>query len=720
MSHGRTAVFAALWLLGVATAPPGHAADPTPGTLTYPPAPRAEVIEDYHGTRVADPYRGLEDLDAPATRAWVQAEANLTESYLSAIPQREAIRARLARLYDFDRTGIPFTAGGRYFFTSNSGHEEQSVLMVARELGGEASVALDPNALPQAGHPIVVGYVASRAGALLAYAVSAAGSDWTDWHIRDLATGEDLADVLRHGKYYQPVFTPDGRGLYYSAFPAPAPGKELSGEDAGDAVYYHVLGSDSASDRRVIGEAAHPDWQYQPFLSEDGRWLIVLAGEGEVGDKGVEDLYLIDLTAPAPTPVPVAQGFAAAYRYVGSDKGLLYFLTSLEAPNGRVMAIDPTQPERAHWHAVIGQGADAIDFTTPSVTLVDHQLIVRSLHDAHSRVRTYSLAGALRHEIQLPGLGSAAGFDGQAGDPETFYSFTNLVTPSAVYRYDFGSGRSTVVHRPHVAFDPGAFEQRQVFYRGKDGTRIPMLLAYRKGLNPRGDHRLLLYGYGGFGIASMPTFNPGRIAWLEMDAVFAMANIRGGGEYGEAWHRAGTLTHKQVVFDDFIDAAEWLIAQHYTSVAKLAIHGRSNGGLLVGACLTERPDLFGAAIAQVGVLDMLRFNRFGQGAGWQGDYGSPQDPQQFKALYAYSPVHNVREGVHYPATLVITGDHDTRVMPMHSFKFAAALQAAQAGPAPVLLAVDVASGHGGGETISQAVSQNADIYAFLLKNLAAH
>jgi prolyl oligopeptidase len=713
----RTIVLAALGLLGGTAGAPAAAATPA-ASLSYPPAPRGDVVDDYHGTRVPDPYRGLEDLDSPATRAWVQAEAELTERYFAAIPQRAVLRERIERLYDIEKSGIPFREGGRYFYTSNSGHQEQSVLMSARELGGAASVALDPNALPQAVHPVVIGYVASRDGGLLAYGVSTAGSDWTEWHVRDLATGQDLPDVIRHTKYYEPVFTPDGRGLYYSGFPAPKAGEELSTQDVGDAVYYHALGSDAASDRRLMGDASHPDWQYEPFLSEDGRWLVVLTGEGEVGDKGVEDLYLIDLHAGEPVALPVAHGFAAAYRYVGSDQGLLYFLTSLDAPNGRVIGIDPTRPQRERWRAVIAQGSDAIDFTSQAVTLVDHQLIVRSLHDARSRVRTYALDGTPRREVRLPGLGSAVGFGGHAGDRDTYYSFTNLVTPSTIYRYDLASDTSSVVHRSQVAFDPADYEQHQVFYRGRDGARIPLLLAYRKGTRAHGEHRLLLYGYGGFGISSLPSFNPARIAWLETGGVFAMASIRGGGEYGEAWHRQGTLTHKQVVFDDFIAAAEWLIAQHYTSVAKLAIHGRSNGGLLVGACLTERPELFGAAVAQVGVLDMLRFNRFGQGAGWEGDYGSPQDPGQFRALYAYSPVHNVRDGVHYPATLVITGDHDTRVMPMHSFKFAASLQAAQAGPAPVLLAVDVASGHGGGETVSQAIGQNADLYAFLIENLA--
>ena len=686
--------------------------------LKYPPAPRGTTVDDYHGTKVADPYRGFESLDSPATRAWTAAQAQLTQAYLAGIPQREQIRRRVAQIYDFERTGIPFAESGRYFYTDNSGQQEQSVLLSVAPLAGLPNVVIDPNILPAGNHPVVVGYVANRSATLLAYGVSSAGSDWTDWHLRDLASGQDLPDVLRHTKYYRPVFTPDGRGLYYSAFPPPKSGEELSAADLHNAIYYHALGSDGASDRRILGDGVHPDWQYEPFLSEDGRWLIVRAGEGEVGDKAVEDLYLVDTGASAPAPRAVTQGFGAAYVYAGTEAGLLYFLTSLNAPNGRVVAIDPLHPEQANWKNVIAEGADAIDLGDRSVTLVAHQLIVRSIHDAHSRVTVYGLDGARREEIALPGLGSANGFAGHAADSETFYTFTDLITAPTIYRYDFASRSSSVFRAPRVAYEAGAYEQRQVFYTGRDGTRIPMLLAYRRGANLQGDNPLLLNGYGGFGIPLLPRFDPATITWMEMGGVFAVANIRGGGEYGESWHRQGTLTHKQVVFDDFIAAAEWLIANHYTSTARLAIHGRSNGGLLIGACVTQRPDLFGAALAQVGVMDMLRFNRFGQGAGWEGDYGSPQDPQQFQALYAYSPVHNVRSGVRYPATLVITGDHDTRVMPMHSFKFAAALQAAQAGPAPILLAVDVASGHGGGETVSQAVSQDADMFAFLVKNLA--
>jgi len=686
------------------------------GALAYPPAPRGPVVDDYHGTAVADPYRWLEELDSPATRTWVEAQAKLTDGYLSAIARRATLSKRIATLYQFPKFGIPFRAGDRYFYTTNSGRQEQSVLRVAPGLTAAAVVAVDPNALTPAG--IVTGYVASHDGRLLAYGVSTGGSDWTEWRIRDLDAQRDLPDVLRFTKYYAPVFSRDGKGLYYSAFPAPQPGAELSTRDLDDAIYYHALGTAAGGERRVLYDRAHPQWQYRPHLSDDGRWLVVAAGEGQVGDKGREDLYLLDLTAAGPAPIPVVQGFEAAYVYVGADAGRLYFLTTLDAPNGRVIAIDPQHPGRAAWSTVIAQGSDAIDLTDRSVALVDHQLLVKSVHDARSRVMRYGLDGGARGEIALPGRGTAQGFGGRADERETFYSFNDLVTPPTVYRYDLESGRSTLWRRPRVAFDPRAFGQEQVFYPAKDGTHIPMLLAYRKGIRLDGDNPLLLYGYGGFGISSLPTFNAARIAWLEMGGVFAVASIRGGGEYGEAWHLQATRTHRQVAFDDFIAAAEWLIAQRYTSVRRLAIHGRSNGGLLVGACMTQRPDLYGAVIAQVGVMDMLRFDKFGQGAGWEGDYGSPDDPAEFRALYAYSPLHNLRAGVHYPATLVITGDHDTRVMPMHSFKFAAALQAAQAGRAPVLLDVELDSGHGGSETLTRAVALSADIYAFLARNLA--
>jgi prolyl oligopeptidase len=685
--------------------------------LTYPQATRGAVVDDYFGVAVADPYRWLEDLDSPATRTWVNAEASLTESYLASDPARRSIRARVAALYDFEKIGTPFREGGRYFYARNTGLQNQSVLLTTASLADQPAVALDPNRLSADGSLAVVGYVASRDDSLLAYGVSVSGSDWTEWHVRDLSTGKDLPEVIRNTKYYRPVFSRDGSGLYYSGFPAPRPGEELSARDVGNALYFHLIGTPTAADREVFRDSAHPSWQFEPHLSDDGRWLIVVAGDGEVGDTGLENIYLLDLSTPNSTVMPVAVGFDAAYIYVGADAGEVFILTTLDAPRGRVIAVDPSRPDRSHWKNVIVESRDAIDLTEPSVTLVDHQLIVRTVHDAHSQVRTYGLDGAPRREIALPGLGTARGFGGHSTDRETFYSFTDLITAPTVYGYDMESGRSTVFRAPKVAFNRTSLVERQVFYPGKDGTRIPMLLAYSKGLKLGGENPVLLYGYGGFGVSMLPTFNPSRIAWIEMGGVYAIANIRGGGEYGEAWHRQAIRSHKQVVFDDFIAAGEWLIAQRYTSARRLAILGGSNGGLLVGACVTQRPDLFGAAIAQVGVMDMLRFDLFGQGAGWVGDYGSPHNPDDFKALYAYSPVHNVHRGTRYPATMVITGDHDTRVMPMHSFKFAAALQAAQAGPAPVLLYVESSSGHGGGTTVPQAIDQSADIYTFLSENL---
>jgi prolyl oligopeptidase len=691
------------------------AAEPEP-LPPYPQARRDPVLDDYNGVKVADPYRWLEQLDSPETRDWVRAEAQLTDSYLEKIPVRQSIKQRLTELLNFEKFGMPFHKGHRYFYTHNSGLQQQSVLYVSPGLDGLPAIAFDPNALSTNGTLAIAGYVASPDGGILAYGVSQGGSDWTEWRFRDIALGKDLPDVLKWFKYYQPVFAKDGKALYYAAFPAPKPGEELRARDLAHAVFYHVLGTPQSNDRKLYERPDHPDWQFEPHLTGDGRWLLLRVGEGEVGDKGLENLYLLDLKSPGVISKPLAEGFDKNYIYLGADHGLLYFETTVAAPRGRVVAMDPSAPGSG-WQEVVPQGADSMDVDRGSVTLVDHQLIVRTLHDAASRVSIYGLDGRPRRQLALPGRGTAAGFGGEPDDKETFYDYTDPVTPPTVLRLDLETGASTVYRTPKMAFDTSVLESKQVFYPAKDGTRIPMTLVYKKGIKLDGMNPTLLYGYGGFGISLLPRFDTTRLVWLERGGIFAVANIRGGGEYGEEWHRQAIRAHKQIVFDDFISAAEWLIAQGYTSTPKLAIEGGSNGGLLVGACVTRRPDLFGAVLAYVGVMDMLRFDQFGQGAGWVGDYGVPHNPEDFKSLRAYSPYHNVIPGTRYPAILVITGDHDARVMPAHSFKFAAALQSAQAGPAPVLLRVRLSTGHGAGPTTSQVVTERADAYAFLMENL---
>jgi len=684
---------------------------------TYPQAKRDDTVDDYHGVKVADPYRWMEKLDSPETRAWVSAEARLTDAYLDKIPVRQSIEQRLTELLNFEKFGMPFHKGHHYFYTYNTGLQPQSVLYASDGLDGKPAVAFDPNALSTNGTVAIVGYVPSPDGAMIAYGVSQGGSDWTDWHFRDLASGHDLPDIIKWTKYYHPVFSIDSKGVYYSAFPAPPPGQELRARDLGNAVFYHALGTTATSDRKLYERRDHADWQFEPHLTGDGGWLVLRVGEGEVGDKGLENLYVIDLKAPDAAVTTLAEGFNINFVYVGADQGLLYFQTTLDAPRGRVIAIDPLKPAKADWKEVVQQGPDTLDVDSGSVTLVDHQLIVRSLHDVASKVTIYGLDGRQRREVTLPGRGTAGGFGGEPEDTETFFSFTDMATPPTIFQLDLESGASTVYRAPKVPFDTSVLETKQVFYPSKDGTRVPMTLVYKKGMALDGKNPTLLYGYGGFGISMLPHFDATRLVWLERGGIFAVANLRGGGEYGEEWHRQAIRAHKQIVFDDFISAAEWLIAKGYTSTPKLAIEGGSNGGLLVGACVTQRPDLYGAALAYVGVMDMLRFDQFGQGAGWVGDYGVPHNPADFKSLRAYSPYHNVRPGTRYPAILVITGDHDTRVMPAHSFKFAAALQFSQAGPAPVLLRVRLSTGHGSGATTSQLVAEKADAYAFLMENL---
>ncbi len=688
----------------------------TSAALLYPNAPRGPIVDEHFGTLVADPYRWLEDLDSSATRAFLTAQDQLTQRVLQDLPAREGFRQRLQALYHYVRYGTPFTAGGTVFYTVNTGLQNQAVLYRSDAQNQAPQPALDPNTLSADGHSVVIGYVPNHDGSRLAYGVSEAGSDWTEWRIRDLASGQDLPDRLRHTKYYAPVWSRDDSALYYSAFPAPKAGEELAAEDLDNAVYTHVIGQVSAADQRLFGDRDHPDRQYQLALSEDGKYLILSIGEGEVGDKGLEDILLLDTSTYAATPI--ATGFGAAYVYAGSDEGLLYFVTTDQAPNGRVIAVNPNQPERTNWREIVPESArEAITVSEPAVSVIGHQLIVQRLHDAHSAVAIYDLAGHLRQTIKLPGAGSVSGLIGRATDASAYFGYTDPLTPLTVYRYDVAHNQVTRLRTPHLPFDPTAFVSEQVFYPGMDGTRIPMTLVHRKGLQLNGKNPTLLYAYGGFGIPELPHFSADRIAWLEKGGLYAVANIRGGGEYGESWHRAAIKEQRQVAFNDFQAAAEWLIAQRYTQASRLAIQGASNGGLLMGTSITQRPALYGAVIAKVGVMDMLRFDRFGQGAGWTGDFGSPQQEAEFRALLRYSPVHNVRNQVAYPATLIVTGDHDTRVYPAHSFKFAAALQAAQSGPAPILLVLEKASGHGGGPNVSQAIAQNADIYAFLWKVL---
>lgn len=679
--------------------------------LRYPAAPRTDLVEEHFGVRVADPYRPLEDLDAPATREFVRAQDALTTRYIGELPGRAAARRRLTELYRFERFGTPFTAGGTLFYRRNTGLQNQSVLYRARADGSGARVVLDPNRLSQDGHLAVVGYAPSRDGRYLAYGVSVSGSDWTEWRIRDLRSGRDLPDRLANTKYYEPVWSADGRSLYYSAFPAPAPGAELAAEDLGNRLMRHDLGRPGGTDTLVYERPEHRDWQYEPSLSDDGRWLVVAIGEGEVGDKGVEDIVLIDTAAGR--QVPVATGFGAAFVYAGSDRGLLYFVTTDGAPNGRVIAVDPAAPAPAAWREIVATGADALPVSERAAAIVGHRLIVKSLHDAHARVTVYDLDGRREREIPLPGFGNVDGLSGRTADGSAYFGYVDALTPLTVYRYDVAAGSTSAVRAPRVPFRAADFVAEQVFYPGRDGTRIPMLIVRRRDTPRDGTSPTILYAYGGFGIPELPFFRADRMLWLERGGTWALANIRGGGEYGEAWHRAATGARRQVAFDDFISAGEWLIRERYTSTPRLAIEGASNGGLLMGAVLTQRPDLWGAVAAEVGVMDMLRFDRFGQGAGWTGDFGSPRVEADFRVLLAYSPLHNVRAGTRYPATLVVTGDHDTRVMPAHSFKFAAALQAAQAADAPVLLMIEKSSGHGGGPTVSQMIEQATDRFAFL-------
>ena len=678
--------------------------------LNYPKTTKTEVVDSYHGTTITDPYRWLEDDNSPATKAWVEAQNQVTFAYLNAIPGRDAIKARLTKLWNYERYGIPFKEGGRYFYSRNDGLQNQSVLYTVETLDAAPRVLLDPNTLSKDGTVALAGMALSDDGNLLAYGLAASGSDWNEWKVRDVRTGQDLADHLQWVKFSGASWRKDGSGFFYSRYDAPKPGDTLKGVNKFQKFCFHQLGTEQAADALIYERKDQPDWGFGGGVTDDGRYLVISASQGT--DRKNRVLYK-NLEQPDAPVVELLMDFDASYDFVDNNGPVFWFKTDLNAPRSRVIAIDVTKPERANWKEIIPQGAD----TLQGVNVVNNQFVATYLKDARSVVRVFALDGSPVREVALPGLGSAGGFGGKRNDTETFFSFTSFTTPGTIYRQDLKTGQSTVFRQPKVDFDSAAYETKQIFYTSKDGTRVPMFLVHKPGLKLDGKNPTLLYGYGGFDICLTPGFSVGTATWLELGGVYALANLRGGGEYGEDWHQAGTKLRKQNVFDDFIAAAEWLVANKYTSPKKLAIQGRSNGGLLVGACITQRPDLYGATLPGVGVMDMLRFHKFTIGWAWASDYGSSDNAEEFKALRAYSPYHNLKPGVHYPPTLVTTADHDDRVVPAHSFKFAARLQECQAGKNPVVILIETKAGHGAGKPTSKQIEEKMDELAFLTKEL---
>ncbi len=658
------------------------------GPYKYPQARKADQVDDFFGTKIADPYRWLEDSDAPDTRAWIDAQNELTSAYLKEIPERERIGKRLWELWDYERYGVPSREGRWYIFSRNTGRQNQNVIYKAASLDAPPEVLIDPNTLSADGTVALGPMAFTDDGRYVAYAVSSAGSDWQEWRVRDVATGRDLPDLLKWSKFSGASWRKDGSGFYYSRYDAPKDGTLLQAVNKHQKLYFHAVGTPQEQDVLVYERTDKPDWGFSGEVTDDGRFLLVYQTEGTENRNRV---FLRDLKAPQGRIEPFLNEFDAAYTVVGNDADIFYVLTNNGAPRYRLVAVTRANPGPAAWTTIVAEagGTDVLD----SVTMVNDRFVTHWMTDAHSALRVFSRAGERLADIALPAIGTVAGVSGRRAHPEGFYAFTSFTYPTTIFRYDFTKNVSTVFKQPSVDFDAARFETVQVFYPSKDGTKIPMFLTFRKGLAKDGRNPTYLYGYGGFNVPVLPAFSPAMIAWLEMGGVYAVANLRGGSEYGQSWYEAGRLAKKQNVFDDFIAAAEYLIRERYTSTPRLAIAGGSNGGLLVGACMTQRPDLFGAALPAVGVMDMLRYHKFTIGWAWTSDYGNPDTKDGFDLNIRYSPLHTIRPGTKYPATFVTTADHDDRVAPLHSFKFIAALQAAQAGPAPTLIRIETKHGH---------------------------
>ena len=678
--------------------------------FVYPPAAKVDHVDDYHGTKVPDPYRWLEDDNSEQTKAWVEAQNQVTFAYLEQIPDRDRIKARLTTLWNYERYGLPFKEGGRYFFTKNDGLQNQSVLYTLPSLHAAPRVLIDPNKFSADG-TIALGPIGVAAdGKFIAYATSAAGSDWNEFHVRDIESGADRPDLIKWVKSSGAAWTKDGKGFFYSRYDEPASTNQLKGVNYFHKLYYHRLGTAQSEDPLIYHRPDQKEWGFSANVTDDGRYLALSVWHGT--DTRNRFFYK-DLQENDAKVIELLNDFDADYTFIDNIETTFYFRTDLNAPRGRIIAIDGRNPARGEWKEIVPQSADRLE----GANMINNQLVAFYLHDAHTEVKIFDLEGTLERTVALPGIGTAVGFGGKRQDTETFFAFTSFTTPTTIYRYDMKSGESAVFQQPKVDFKPAEFETKQIFYASKDGTRVPMFITHKRGVKLDGKNPTLLYGYGGFDISLTPAFSVSTIVWMELGGIYAVPNLRGGGEYGEQWHKAGMKLKKQNVFDDFIAAAEWLIANHYTSREKLAIYGGSNGGLLVGACMTQRPELFRAALPAVGVMDMLRFDRWTAGRYWVDDYGHPDKEADFRTLYAYSPYHNLKPGARYPATLVTTADHDDRVVPAHSFKFAARLQECHRGDNPVLIRIETKAGHGAGKPTSKLIEEAADRWAFLVREL---
>ncbi|MDJ0724969.1 MAG: prolyl oligopeptidase family serine peptidase [Prochloraceae cyanobacterium] len=678
--------------------------------LSYPQSPPGHAIDSYGDIQVKDPYRWLEDPNSEATKAWIAAQNKLTFSYLESIPSREKIKNRITKIWNYEKYNIPFQKGKRYFYFKNDGLQNQSVLYTLTSLEAEPKVLIDPNKLSEDGTVSLSGISVSEDGNLIAYGISRSGSDWQEWKVRDVETGKDLADRIEWVKFSRASWTKDNRGFFYSRYDEPNESTKLEDTNFYQKLYYHSLGTPQSEDVLIYDRQDKKEWGFSGKVSDDGSYLIISVWRGT---ESKNLIFYKDLRDRNSQVRELISEFEAYYSFIDNEGDTFWFVTNLNAPKDRLIAIDLKNPEGENWQEIIPEAEETIQ----TVSLVNNKFIVNYLKDARSLIKIFSIDGALIRELELPGIGSVGGFNGKRSDKETFYSFTSFTAPNTIYKYNLETNQNEIFRQPKVDFNPENYEVKQIFYNSKDGTKIPMFITHKKGLKLDGNNPTLLYGYGGFNVSLTPNFSIANLVWMEMGGVYAVPNIRGGGEYGEAWHQAGMKHNKQNVFDDFIAAAEWLIKNNYTNNKKIAIFGGSNGGLLVGACLTQRPELFGAALPAVGVLDMLRFDKFTIGWAWRSEYGDPANPEDFKTLYAYSPLHNIQPGTSYPPTLVITADTDDRVVPAHSFKFTAALQAAQAGNNPILIRIDTKAGHGAGTPTDKIIEAVADRFAFLTRVL---